>query len=148
MLDACRVRMRGLYYQAMICFGLHSSPFLLLVILQHIKYKFPLFPFGRDKPTCPCLMYTFCFSCSFILFFFLPLIVSFLFSLSLSSSGNINVKMPSNKTQLTEEEVQGWGLNEVSGWLKSAKLESCIEEFHSLQIDGQRLLVNKQCIIA
>lgn len=78
---------------------------------------------------------------------FLPLIVRSS-SLSLSSSGNINVKMPSNKTQLTEEEVQGWGLNEVSGWLKSAKLESCIEEFSSLQIDGQRLLVNKQCIIA
>lgn len=90
----------------------------------------------------------FLFLLLFYTVFFLPLIVSFLFSLSLSSSGNINVKMPSNKTQLTEEEVQGWGLNEVSGWLKSAKLESCIEEFHSLQIDGQRLLVNKQCIIA
>ena len=141
MLDACCVRMRGLYYQAMICFGLHSSPFLLLVIFQHIKYKFPLFPFGRDKPTCPCLMYTFCFSCPIILFFF-PLIVHS------SSLSHPVAKMPSNKTQLTEEEVQGWGLNEVSGWLKSAKLESCIEEFNSLQIDGQRLLVNKQCIIA
>lgn len=51
--------------------------------------------------------------------------------------------MPSNKgaNNISESDVQGWGLDDVAGWLKSNKLESCVEEFRSLQIDGQRLLV-------
>ena len=52
--------------------------------------------------------------------------------------------MPSGKAakQFTEEEVQAWGVKEVVNWLVANKLESCTEDFMSLQIDGQRLLVS------
>jgi hypothetical protein len=51
--------------------------------------------------------------------------------------------MPSKKSKAySEEDIQGWGVDDVSKWLCSNNLESCVKEFKSLQIDGQRLLVN------
>ena len=70
-----------------------------------------------------------------------PLFYCFLVPFVSPSSLANSCKMPSTKNQVTEAEVQTWGMNEVCEWLKSSKLESCIEEFKSLQIDGQRLLV-------
>ena len=51
--------------------------------------------------------------------------------------------MPTSKNrQFVEDDVNQWDENGVTTWLRSVKLDFCIEEFRSLHIDGQRLLVN------
>lgn len=41
----------------------------------------------------------------------------------------------------SEEDIQNWGVNDVAQWLISLKLDSCVNDFMSAHIDGQRLLV-------
>ena len=54
----------------------------------------------------------------------------------------LNMPISKSTKNYTQDDVEEWGLQEVSFWLKNHKLDSFVAEFASLQIDGQRLLVS------